>query len=272
MGSQQLHLSSFGDGILNPVLSCSDPHDTLGAMCDFPPSGGESAAPAQRSGPAAESSSMWDYHGTGLMLPRGTVVTTKPTDEADLSDIRDRAQLESDRRGVFAGSVEVRKVKRSVADSAALDAFCQWLDSQGLDIFGSVTWTDEHAARRGVYSLSRGLSDVERGLASASLKRGRMIGFRGRYVLTGEWHPSGRLVPHIHMALSSNGATDVEFLCYELHRFFLATCGRSRFEPMRDVSEATLYALKDTVKSSAADADSLRLRLSRRRSYGGSKS
>jgi hypothetical protein len=209
---------------------------------------------------------VWDYHGTGLLLPRGTVVVTKPNDDADLADLRDRVEVESARRGVRSGGQVARKIKRSAADSAALESLSTWLSGHDLDLLGTVSFSDAVAASRGIYSLGRGLDVVAQEL-KAFRYHGKQ-GYRGKFVLCGEWHPSGRAVPHVHAVLSSAGATDLDDFTTSLWRHFFHNCGRSRFEPMRDQNDATLYGLKDTLKASASDANSMRLRLSRFRSYG----
>jgi len=194
------------------------------------------------------------------------VVVTRPNDDADLADLRYRLEAESARRGVRAGGQSARKVKRSAADSAALESLCAWLSSHDLDLLGTVSFSDDVAKSRGIYSLARGLDVVAQEL-KAFRYNGKQ-GYRGKFVLCGEWHPSGRAVPHVHAVLSSAGATDLADFSSALWRHFFHNCGRSRFEPMRDQNDATLYGLKDTLKASASDANSMRLRLSRYRSYG----
>jgi len=203
---------------------------------------------------APRASSEWT-HSSGIVLPRGAVVTSA----ASLEDFQRIAQG-SERRGVRAGDRLSRKVKRSAAEAAQLEGFCQWLGSEGLDLFGSVSYSEDYATRHRIYSLGRALDDVWRGLTDMPIHGGRHTGFRGKFVLTGEWHPSGRNVPHVHLALESGGAPQ-QAVCDDLWRYFFRTRGRSRFEPMRDVETATLYALKDSVKASVRDADSVRFRL-----------
>jgi len=87
-------------------------------------------------------------------------------------------------------------------------------------------------------------------------------------VASGEWHRSGRKIPHVHLALESMGAVDPLKVCADLFSYFSKTRGRCRFEVMREAPAATLYALKDTVKGSAHDASSLDLRLRRTRKCG----
>lgn len=167
--------------------------------------------------------------------------------------------LGSERRGAIADNRLARGVRRSAADERQLQTFCEWLSRYGLDILGTVTYREEYASRYGIFSLSRALQDVERGLREVTLRHGAGQGFRGRYVLCGEWHPSGRVVPHVHLALESRGGVKND--CTDLFLYFLSTRGRSRFEPMRDQTVATLYGLKDTIKASHHDADCVRLRL-----------
>lgn len=220
--------------------------------------GGESHAAAGEEG----ASGLW-RHSSGVLLPRGTVVTSQ-LDDFELEELSAR----SEQRGAVAGALQARRVKRSLAEENQLHAFCEWLASYELNAFGTVSFTDDYAARYGIYSLSAALRDVRRGLADCPMKRGAIKGFRGRYVLSGEWHPSGRLVPHVHLALDCMGAP-IEKVCGDLYRYFFRTRGRSRFEPMRDVDTATLYALKDTVKASAKDPTSVEFRLHRPRCHRG---
>lgn len=190
-------------------------------------------------------SGVW-RHSSGVLLPRGAVVT-RTMDPDELAAFNDRCSAQAEPQAACAG-----RVRRSVASASQLDAFCEWLQANGLDIFGTVTYRDEYANRYGVYSLKRGLDDVWAGLTH--------LGFRYKFVLAGEWHPSGRQVPHVHLALESAGQP-IDKMCSDLYRYFFDSRGRSRFEPMRDQNVATLYALKDSVKASARDADSMRFRL-----------
>ena len=209
------------------------------------------------SGASGAGDGYW-HHSSGLVLPRGTVCVY-PAGDDDL----ERVAEGSARRGVQAGALLSRKVKRSARDERQLSELCTWLHGYSIDIIGTVTFSDAYASEHGIYSLPRALDDVADGLRSASLDRGRHTGFRGRYVLAGEWHRTGRTVPHIHLALDSMGVADIERLCTELWRHFFASRGRSRFEPMRDADVATLYGLKDTVKASEHDPDCIRLKLGR---------
>lgn len=206
----------------------------------------------------AASDGLW-LHSSGISLPRGTVVSSV-LDADELAGLEKR----SDRRGAREGAQRARRVSRPIADARHLHELCAWLATHGLDILGTVTYSDEYARTHGIYSLPSALRDVRRGLAEVRMKRGTIQGFRGRFVLAGEWHPSGRQVPHVHLCLDSMGAP-IEAVCSDLFRYFKQTRGRSRFEPMRDVTEATLYGLKDTVKAAAHDASCLDMRLVRPR-------
>lgn len=218
----------------------------------------ESAERRGQAQPAAAPADVW-RHPSGILLPRGTVVSCQAT-EAELDELERRSQD----RGVREHAHVARHVKRSASEERQLQEFCQWLQGHGLDILGSVTFTDEYAARHCVYSLKRAIDDVHAGLRDIRMKRGSLQGFRGKFVMAGEWHPSGREVPHVHLVLDSMGAP-IENVCTDLWQYFYLTRGRSRFEPMRDTSVATLYGLKDTIKSGVIDPDSMRLRLSRPR-------
>lgn len=195
-------------------------------------------------------------HSSGIHLPRGCVVHSEASED-DLA----RLARSSAARGVREHALIARNhLKRRAAETQQLQVFTEWLSCQGLDLFGAVSFTDEYAARHGIYSLSRALDDVWVGLNDVPMKRGRIKGFPGKFVLAGEWHPSGRSVPHVHLALES-GSAPGDAVCNDLWRYFFHTRGRSRFEPMRDQNVATLYALKDSVKASTKDADSVRFRM-----------
>lgn len=226
------------------------------ALDDYmpPPCLDQSAADAVPMASERAGGDAW-RHSSGIWLPRGSVVVDK-LDSAEIDALAARSAA----RGAVSAALDARKVKRSESEAAQLEAFCEWLAAEGLDLFGVVSFSDDYAARYGIYSLKRGLDDVWAGLNQVPLRRGQRVGFRGKYVLAGEWHPSGRLVPHVHLALESAGCPP-EKVCGELYRYFYGSRGRSRFEPMRDVDTATLYALKDTVKASARDADCVRFRL-----------
>lgn len=161
---------------------------------------------------------------------------------------------------------------RAVSEAAELDAYCEWLSGFGLDIIGTVSFTDEYAERRGITTLHRAVADVESGLRAIQVRRrdqrGFIKGFPFSYVLSGEWHRTGRQVPHVHLALESRGANQ-DRLLWELRAFFDGSRGRSRFEFMRDRSKATLYGLKDTVKEVKHDSDAILLRLLRPRMRSG---
>jgi len=203
-------------------------------------------------------SEAWEY-SPGVWLPRGAVVTST-LDPAALSDLEGRSLA----RGVRAFSEPRAQVKRSALETDSLEAFAAWLSTHSLDVLGTVTFRDEYAAAHGLRSLSRALADVERQLRRVTMRKGQRIGFLGRYVLCGEWHPSGRNVPHVHAVFDSCGEP-VEAVCSELYHHFYTYCGRSRFEPMRDQTQATLYGLKDTVKSASIENGGLAMRLGRQR-------
>jgi len=190
----------------------------------------------------------------------GAVILSELTDEQ-----REQLQRDSDRRGFLEYFAQSKRIPRSRQDRGELQALCEWLHSRELDTIGAVTFSDAYAAKHNIYSLSRAMDDVAQALRVVPMKLGTITGFRGRYVLCGEWHPSGRLVPHVHLALDSMGVHNHELLCSELWRYFYRTRGRARFEPMRDVTTATLYGLKDTMKATRRDADAIRFRLCRHR-------
>jgi len=204
--------------------------------------------------------------GSAAFLAR-ECVRVDTLDEWELEDLQARC----DARGVRAwDSLSRRTVKRSAAEAAGLQSLCEWLSGHGLDLLCTVTFSDSIAASRGIYSLSRAIDDTRRGLRSLDLGAGYRRGFENRFVLAGEWHPSGRTIPHVHGVLES-GNLDTHRLCQSLYAHFLHTSGRCRFEPMRDVDTATLYGLKDTLKACASDPHSLSLSLSRRRSNSRSR-
>jgi len=190
-------------------------------------------------------------------LPKGTLVTYQATPE-ELLDV----EAASIRRGVREWEFEARHIRRDDLERRSLEEFCTWLHSFGLDLIGTVTYSDEYAERHGIYSIRAAIRDTVNGLRSVKLRGGTISGFRGRYVACGEWHPSGRLVPHVHLALESNGAPHQ--MLVELGRYFDYSRGRSRFEKMRDVEIATLYGLKDTIKHGSKDPETLELRLRHR--------
>ena len=198
---------------------------------------------------AEELGEFW-RHPSGLVLPRGTLITSVLTD-------RERAALDeaSIRRGVRAWEKDRGKVRRSAEESLSLDEFCIWLNRYGFDVFFSITFSPEYAACHSVRSLAGAVRDVRRGLSEC--------GYFGRVGLSAEM--TDREIPHVHGALCSSG--DLERLVCpdspsdgELWRYFFGTRGRSRFEPMRDQDESTLYAFKDTFKK-ATEPGALYIRL-----------
>jgi hypothetical protein len=215
------------------------------------------SSPSLSAQPAEGGAGAWVHSASGLSLPRGSLVVREAS-EQELLDL----EVASIVRGARRGAQVARHVKRSVAESNALDEFCGWLSGNAIDGFGTVTFTDQVAEKRRIYSLRRAIEVVRLELRHAGMKNGRQRGYTGRYVLAGEWHPSGRLVPHVHIAFETFRA---EGVCRDLFRHFSNTFGRCRFEPMRDIDTATLYALKDTIKATSKDPDSLYLRLTRPR-------
>jgi hypothetical protein len=210
--------------------------------------------------PTEEQVAAWVHSRSGLSFPRLSMLTYAATG-ADYEALA----AGSVRRGLSAADrLQARKVRRSAAEEAALHAFCGWLAEYGLDVIGTVTFSPKYADDHGIVSLERAIDDVRRGLAQCGMRHGRKKGFQGRYVLAGEWHPSGRQVPHVHLALESRPwRTDEDVR--SLWSYFFGTRGRSRFEVMRDVDRATLYGLKDTIKASQNDATSSYLRLAQPR-------
>jgi len=195
-------------------------------------------------------------------LPAGSVLRRGVTAE-DL----ERVGAASVRRGVHTWQTnDAPRVARTAAESEGLDSFCGWLAGYGFNIIGSVTFTDKYAVSRNLFQLERAIKDVQKGLVQVPCPESN--GYPGRYVACGEWNPSGRLVPHVHLALECPVGVDVSLMCSVLWRFFVNTRGRSRFEPMRDVSRATLYGLKDTIKAGSADPRSMALVLHRPRRRG----
>jgi hypothetical protein len=247
-------------------------------------------------GSATATPSGWRRDSSGVLVPIGALVTSRLSGDS-LDVLRADLTASSDRRGVRA-FVQDQRGKRLSAwseltplqrrkwrASSELHELCSWLAETGLDIIGSITYSDPYAAApeyhwstergcyvnhggHGILSIDRALKDVRQGLREVPMKRGAIHGFQGKFANSGEWHPSGRIVPHVHLALDSMGAP-IEAVCGDLYRYFSSTRGRSRFEPMRDCDEATLYGLKDTVKASASDANALDLRLHRTRKFRG---
>lgn len=147
--------------------------------------------------------------------------------------------------------------------SEGLHALAEWVHRYGFDVVGTVTFSDEVASSRWVYSLRRAL-DVAVGAVGD-------MGYRGPLVACGEWHPSGRSVPHVHLLVRSGSSAaggGAEGLSRDLYAALGVSCGRCRFEPIRDTNAATLYAIKDAVKSCAADPDGLYVRLHAKKKRG----
>jgi hypothetical protein len=205
----------------------------------------------------------WHHSESGLVLPAGSTVIRQATPE-----YLDWIERRSDRRGVRVYEKDRGKVRRSAADSLALDELCIWLNHYQFDIFFSVTFSDAYAKRQygkdlSVYSLRGAVLDVLRGLNDLPTKTA-WPGFTGRLVLAAEM--TDRNTPHVHGVLASCGM-DVDWLLGTdspkdgaLWQHFHETRGRCRFELIRDQDEATLYAFKDTLKRSA-EAEALLIRL-----------
>jgi len=200
-------------------------------------------------------SGVWDYHGTGLILPRGTVVVTRPADDEDLFALQDRVNAASASRGVREYALAARKVRRSAAESLALDEFCIWLNGRGFDGFFSITFSDDAVQAHGLRSVKAARNYVVRCFAE--------FGYFGRLALGVEM--TDRDVPHVHGVMHLGADRDRLIGADSprdgaLWRYFHTACGRCRFELVRDQNETTLYALKDTFKESRSD-EALYLRL-----------
>lgn len=182
---------------------------------------------------------------------RGAVAVSQAT-QADL----DRLDAGHARRGLGPRP----QPRRPAHEEAQLQALCEWLNGHGLNTIGVVTFSDDYASRHGVFSIRRGVQDVWDGLYRG-IPMGEKFGYPWKFVLAGENHRTGRLVPHVHLALEVPDHCDQSQVCYRLWDYFFRTRGRSRFEPMRDVDTATLYGLKDTVKQSSNDPHAFAARL-----------
>lgn len=180
-----------------------------------------------------------------LRLFPGAVLTRQVT-EADLL----RLDEGSARRGLRGHT----SPPRTLSESELLDAHCAWLhDEHRMNVMGVVTFKDEVAARCGIYSFDRALEFVTHGLV-ADLR------IPAPFVLSAEHHRTGRLVPHVHAALSVPPHR-IDAVCLKLRDYFDRAAGRSRFELMRDTSAATLYGLKDVVKATREDSSGVVYRL-----------
>ena len=207
--------------------------------------------------PASEAAA--GHPGTAAFLARECVRVDTLT-EWELEDLQARC----DARGVRQWDALARgTLKRSVQDAQSLDELCKWIRLSNLDILATFTFTDETARKRGVHTLQRAIRDVCGSLKRVNLGSQYKPGFQNRFVLAGEWHPSGRSIPHVH-GLFESGGIDSQRLCQRLFEYFHHSTGRCRFEPMRDVNEATLYGLKDTLKL-ANDTGAVFYRLQRPR-------
>lgn len=192
---------------------------------------------------------LWQ-HRSGVWLPRGSVVhETLSPEELALRE----AGAGSRRPGPAPARPQLHR------DS--LDAMASWFSMHGLNAMGVVTFSNDYAARYGIYTPRAAVRDVFRGLINEVPLRGSR-GFWGRFALAPEWHRTGREVPHVHIAFETIG--NPVTLCADLNRFFGNTRGRSRFEVMRDCDAATLYGLKDVFKEQL-ESGTLNARLARSR-------
>lgn len=197
------------------------------------------------------------HHKSGVVLPRGCIVTEHATAE-EIERVTARAERRRGPQGVAAPS-------RPQQDSDWLHETSQWLQLHGLNAMGVVTFSDRYAGSRGIYSPAAAVDDVWRGLTTEIPLRGS-YGFWGKFVLAPEWHRTGRQVPHVHLAFETIG--NAETLCADLRRYFGNTRGRSRFELMRDVDAATLYGLKDVLKEQRGSVQGFGMRLWKVRKRG----
>ena len=235
-------LASLGDTLpAQPSISSATglPHETTANSPRF--AGGVGGPSSHVGGGGPRNDGLWRHDG--VVVPWGSVAVSHLTDE-------DLERLDAGR--VRRGLGNRPQPRRSASDEERLQALCEWLHDHGLNTIGVVTFSDEYAARHSIYSLNRALDDVWAGMVQAR--------FPWKFVLAGEFHRTGRTVPHVHVALEIPPHAQPR-VCSELWRYFFATRGRSRFEPMRDVNAATLYGLKDTVKDAAADTSTTRFRL-----------
>lgn len=184
----------------------------------------------------------WNYQG--VLLPRGCVVEGRAS-EADLERLEQHAAAQASRR---AASGNLTAPARPQCDSEYLQAFCELLRSHGFNAMGTATFTDKVAARRFVYSPLKAVQVVAQSIRKETPFRGS-LGFRGKLFITPEWHRTGRNVPHLHFALKTTG--NAENCCDLINRHLTNTLGWSTCQVMKDVKDATLYGLKDTLKETA---------------------
>src|SRR5664279_1021931 len=121
-----------------PPLRCPSPSTTAR-------DGGQPATrrPDGRAAVGGSDAGLWNVHGSGICVPRGTVIRSRIGND-ELADLRDRLDQDSARRGVRAGAAVARKIRRSAADSAGLESLCSWLNGHGLNIIGTVTYSDAY--------------------------------------------------------------------------------------------------------------------------------
>lgn len=184
---------------------------------------------------------MWDYKG--IKLPRGCVVFSELTDH----ELR-RLELAAAAQAGSAPLGPTSSPARSVASTEYLQAFCEFMHSQGFNAMGSCTFSDKVAYKRFILSPLKAVQVVAMGIRNDCPFRGH-LGFHGKLFVTPEWHRTGREVPHVHFALKTAG--NPETCCAQIRSYLSNTFGRSTCEVMRDRNAGTLYGLKDTLKETA---------------------
>jgi hypothetical protein len=246
------------------------------AGTDVPSPGGdtapESASVAADAG--AVSTRVWKSTDTGLVVPGATLETrhedSRDGHRGDSVIVREAAVLvvplsdekladlqeSSDRRGYQDFNVPGKRPARTAQEKAVLNASCAWMAEHEMDVFGVVTFAPKYAEKRALYTFGRALDDVAAGF--------KEVDFGGKFALAAEWHRTAREVPHVHLVLRSGTESEhgMKRLTDKLYAYFFNTRGRSRFEPMRDLDDASFYSLKDTFKNSAQHANASRYFLS----------
>lgn len=181
-------------------------------------------------------------------FPGAVAITHLTRDELDAEIAR--LDESSARRGVYREHLP----RRPLSESELLDAHCNWLHTEHrMNVMGVVTFTDKVAERCGIYTFDRALDFVWHGLTAD-------LNSPAPFVMAAEHHRTGRQVPHVHLALSIPPHR-IDAACMRLRNYFDSAAGRSRFELMRDTTAATLYGLKDVVKSTKVDTSGVRYRL-----------
>lgn len=201
----------------------------------------------------------WQYEG--VSLPRGAVVQST-VDAEYLASLGERATARSglpERPGA--------RVRRAENDALFLQGLCEWVQGHGLNAVFTVTFSDEYARKRGIYSPRRALQDVREGISREVPYGTRSMGFRGKYILAAEWHRTGREVPHVHGLLKTT-TQDPQLGLDIINRYMSNTRGRCRFELIRDYDPATLYAFKDVLKEDRSSAQGFFFHLTDRATRG----